>query len=268
MDRLGLVITTRLGFRFSGRDLLTPAQVDERIQILQHTSMRSIAALAEFDPTWVLQTDPDLEGHVQQRIDDGSITAPTGCRMHLVTRRGAEFSSSAIDELGDLPDHFLCARLDSDDYYLPEAVGWALRQTHLRVSTLVDFHRGYLVDLAQGDVQHHSYVSQGPFYGIVTDRSDPLPSIGHHESARKGHEWVSVEQRSWLQTVHSSNVMTTFASDSFTQRVRSMRREVIRNGATRPRRQSFSRFRDLVPPPRRTRERLAKMVEEHGPDRT
>lgn len=265
MNRLGLVITTRLGFRFSGRDLMTPAQVDERIQLLQHTSMRSIAALAEFEPTWVLQTDPDLESHVQRRIDDESIAVPPGCRVHLVTRRGADFGAAGLGSLRDLPDRFLCARLDSDDYYLPEAIEWALDQTQLEVSTLVDFHRGYLVDLSRGDVEHHSYVSQGPFYGIVANRWDPLPSIGHHESARDGRRSVSVNQRAWLQTVHSSNVMTTFVDESLTQRMRSMRREIIRNGGTRPRHESLARFRDLLPPPRRTKQRLARTVEKRGP---
>jgi len=260
MTSLGLMVTTRLGFRFSTRPLATPDQVDHRIEVMQSTAMRSVAALAPHRPTWVLQTDPVLRSHLQRRVEDGSISVPESCTVRVVARQAMDVEPRDLDVLRSFEGRFLCVRLDSDDYYFASVIGDALRRSDLRLGTLVDFSHGYLVDRGTGEVRRHSYLAQGPFYGIVTDSTDPLPAIGHHEHARNGRTAISITRRAWLQTVHDANYVTGLDRRPMLTRLRAMRGEFSRGRSARPLRNSLRRPLDLIPLSRSRQIDLATIV--------
>jgi hypothetical protein len=244
---VGILLTTRLGFRFTNRPLATEAELDIRIEILRRTALRSVTSVAALRPTWVLQTDPSLAAYLRRRVGDGSFEVPDGCGIHVVARSGTEFDQADIEPLRDIQGCFLCTRLDSDDYYIPDVLERTLERSDLRQGLLVDFPRGYLASVKKGLVRRHSYISQGPFYGIMTDSSDPLPAIGHHEHARAKRRAVSVSERAWIQTVHDGNYVTDFDNASLVLRLRKMRREYVRAKGIRSLRESSARLLDLVP---------------------
>lgn len=253
-ERLGLVITTRLGFRLNNRPLMTHEDLERGIALLKRTSMRTIIRISDQAPVWILQTDP---AHVDYLV---SVSRTWPVPVSVVGRSGPRFEPGAFSGLTLPSGKFLCLRLDSDDFFFPDALRRTLsKYRQLPLGTLVDFPRGYQIELASHQVHFFSYAMQGPLYGIVTDRSDPLPAIGNHIYARRGRAAVAYLPRSWIQTVHGRNTEQVFRQN-FMRRALSMGRQFRRFWRTRPVPELALLTMDLLPMPRGAKRRASELV--------
>lgn len=245
---LPLVVTTRLGVKFANRPLLDPAALEGRIELLRHTSARCLAQLAPIKPTWVLQTHPEHVDQLESALRRGKvISKPDGVTVQVIARSEDGFHPMALERL-DVPDRFLCLRLDSDDYYFPRSLAKALdRFSAEPAGTLVDFPRGFLVELASGQAKRFGYPVQGPFYGVVATPDDPLPAVGTHGRARDGRRCVELLERSWIQTVNDSNDSTRYGRAGRVHEARGMIGQMRRARGHRPLHQLALRPLDLLP---------------------
>lgn len=261
---LGLLVTTRLGVHFQalGRPLDTASDVDRRIELLRRTSMRSMIQLSAARPTWVLQTDPTHLSHVRSKVEDGTISVPAEVAVHVVPREDSKIAPEHLEALQVSQSSFLSLRLDSDDYYFREPLLEVLRDHSGRdIGTLVDFRRGYFADLENGSMQRHSYLQQGPFYGVIANADNPIPTIESHVTAREGRSWISVGRAAWIQTIHGHNDSSSMNQGSFVRRAREIRRDMLRSRHGRPLREVGTRAFDLVPVPRPSSRRLLEVLE-------
>ncbi len=257
---LDLVITSRLGVRFADRPLLSTAEVEQRIELLRRTSARSLLALAPLRPLWVIQTDPAHLETVQTGLQETPSLRAIRRRIHVVTREDGEPSSAQLATIA-FPPRFLCLRLDADDYYLPDPLRRALaRFADQPAGSLIDFPRGYLVDLEATRARRLTYSVQGPFYGVVTTPDDPIAAIGHHGRARVGRQCHEQLDRAWVQTVHHDNIFTQYRRHSTVRELRSMLKQMRRARGTRALAQILIRPYDLAPLRTATQRRLHDLV--------
>lgn len=257
---LDLVVTSRLGVRLGGRPLVSTKHVEKRFSVLEYTSARSLAALAHLKPVWIIQTEREHVELIQELLATTK-TIPSAVPVHVAGRLGRGFSDDEFASV-DLPDQFLCLRLDSDDYYLPEPLEGALhRFADAKQGTLIDFPRGHLLDMATGRSRRKTYSTQGPFYGIVTSPHDPIAARGHHGRARIGRVCLEHLQRSWIQCIHDENDSTTFTGKP-TRRdeLRAMIREARRAHGQRPLSQLLARPLDAIPLSGRTQRSLHHQI--------
>ncbi len=255
---LPVLITTRLGVRFPGREPMAESAVRERFELLRRTSARSLAAIADLKPWWVIQTS---ELHAETvRTLFCSLSIPASVNLHIAVRPEAETTRWSHP---NLPDRFLCLRLDSDDLLLRDRLVQALTGfTGCGVGTLVDFPRGFLFDMASQRIRRMSYPVQGPFYGIVTTPDNAIAAVGTHGKARAGRNCVEQFERSWVQTVHSGNDSTRFASRYSRAQFGAVRGRLRRARGTRPAWQIAAYPADYLPIPRRRADALRSLIAE------
>ncbi len=256
---LNLVVTSRLGVQFSGREVMTTEEVESAFQILKRTSARSVAGLAHVGPAWIVQTHPSHVETVTNLM--ATLTNLDRSNIQVIGRTEGKFDRQDLSNL-EVPDRYLCVRLDADDYYFPDAITHALRRfAGLAPDTLIDFPKGYLFDLATGLARRSRYAVQGPFFGVIATPQEPLPIVGHHGKARHGRDCVEVLSRSWVQTIHTSNHFSQFRMYGGTiSEFRAMVRQAKRAHGSRPLTQLAGRPFDLIPLTSRTQKRLQRLV--------
>lgn len=257
---LDLVLTSRLGVRFSDRPPMSTNDVEQRLALMRRTSARSFLALSIVRPRWVIQTDPahvaTIEAVLQATVELHDLLP----RIHVVAREAGAISAERLAAI-DFSERFLCLRLDSDDYYFESPLRQALeRFRDEAVGTLIDFPRGFLVDLSQRRARRLTYSVQGPFYGVIATPDDPIAAVGHHGGAREGRVCREQLRRSWAQTVHSDNIFTLYRRHGTTRELKSMVKQVRKAHGSRPSGQLVVRPFDLVPLRSATQQRLHDLV--------
>lgn len=265
MSAAGLLITSRLGCRFQNRPLATRDELDQRIAILRRTSLRTLNELAEIRPVWVIQSDESHVAYLRSVLTDRRrIPLASNIDLQFVGRVGGVPSTSDLAALRLPWSRFLCLRLDSDDHYLsPELLASVERWAHLPVGTVVEFPRGYLIDTNTEEVIHHSYLEiVGPFYGILTNQDNPIAAIGDHAVATEGLDRVLITRRTWVQTVHGGNFLTTLQRQTAMGLLRRIRRQFMRRFARRPMACLAMSPLDLMRPSAATVERIRQIVQE------
>ncbi len=108
-------------------------------------------------------------------------------------------------------DEFVVARVDSDDAYMPEAME-RLAEMELPPKTLVNWRAGWQLDV-RGDpvMAERTYPLhvQGPFLAITSEGRENIPAMlltnGPHGKARRGHDVVHIDERSWIIGIHDLN---------------------------------------------------------------
>lgn len=245
---LNLVVTTRLGVRFEGRPLMSPKQVVDRFELLMKTSALTMDSLVDIDPIWLIQTAPEHVDLVTNTFDNSLKELCNNVQVRVVSRGQDGANANRALEGIDLPSRFLCLRLDSDDHYFRGPLLRALTRFEDRpAGTVIDFPRGFLLDLASGRSRRKSYSMQGPFFGVITTPDDPMAANGHHGRARLGRDCVEQLSRAWVQTVHSGNIVTQFGASSRRAELRRMLKQMKRARGSRPNSQILVRPLDLVP---------------------
>jgi hypothetical protein len=265
MSATGLLITSRLGVRFRNRPLATRDDLDRRIEILRRTSLRTLNELAAIQPAWIIQTDESHVEYLRSVFSDPSrMPLERGIVPQVVGRAGSRLVASDLAALRLPWARFLCLRLDSDDHYLSrELLASTKHWTNLPVGTVVEFPRGYLIDIRSNDVIRHSYLEiVGPFYGILTNPDNPIAAIGDHTVATAGRDRVLVTRRTWVQTVHGGNFLTTLKRQTAIGLLQRVRRRFIRGFARRPMACLAMSPLDLMRPSAATLERVRQAVKE------
>lgn len=247
-----LVVTTRLGFKFSTRPLLSAEELSRRIELASTITRRSLA-VAGVPLVWAIQTDPAFGDELREMVRNGTLALGGPSTTVVVPRVASELDLDAVGALVAPDQRLLSVRIDSDDAFLPGVVRSLLRVARTApAGALVDMPRGFLVDLSSGLVQHKTYLEQGPFYGVVTDGRAPLAAIGGHTKARVGQPSRVLWTRCWVQTINGSNDSSRMSPRRTIERARSMWREG-RRPQVRTYRALGERLRaltDVLPPSR------------------
>lgn len=250
-----LLIVTRLGLVFDGKEPESRSALDRRLRILKCVSARFVEVRSDC-VGWLIETDVVHYDTIQRAVAEGVVPRPVGGRV-VVARRGTNFEQSDVSKLGLEGQSLLTLRLDSDDRYLGEAIDAAVEiAATLPDGVLVDFPHGYLAAPAIERVQRKSYAMQGPFFGITTTGPDLDGIHGQHMRARERRTVEVISQPAWVQTVHGGNFFTEMDLSSAPRRLRQLRRDWIRRAAGRRWNDAPRYLRTLLPP----RSKLSRSV--------
>lgn len=175
----------------------------ERAKIMERVTVPAMRRVA-VPFTWVWRSAPERReqvAEIAQRLYPAAVVTDD---VSLTSDAVAPDASS-----------FLTVRLDSDDAILPSALD-AAAEMDLSPNTLLNWWRGWRLNWGTGQVMTAFWKLrvQGPFMGITHESRQRMLASGiPHTYAREGREVVSVEERSWVQTIHGLNQLSKWRGE-------------------------------------------------------
>lgn len=175
----------------------------ERAKIMERVTVPAMQRVqAPF--TWVWRSAPERREQVEE------IAARLYPDAVITDDRCLTCDAAAPDA-----ERFLTVRLDSDDALLPKTLD-AAAEVELPPDSLLNWWRGWRLNWSTGQVMTAFWKLrvQGPFMGLTHESRDTMLASGiPHTYAREGRSVVSVEERSWVQTIHDRNQLSKWRGE-------------------------------------------------------